>query len=120
MSKRRVVVTGLGMLSPLGASVETSWEGLTAGHSGIAPIAAFDADSFPVRFGGAVPEFDMSSYLPAKEARRMDGFIQWGLAAGIQAIRHSGLEDSDSDLSRVGVAMGSGIGGINTLSLIHI
>jgi 3-oxoacyl-[acyl-carrier-protein] synthase II len=119
MSKRRVVVTGLGMLSPLGASVETSWEGLTAGHSGIAPIDAFDADSFPVRFGGAVPEFDMSSYLPAKEARRMDGFIQWGLAAGIQAIRHSGLEDSDSDLSRVGVAMGSGIGGINTIETCH-
>ena len=119
MSKRRVVVTGLGMLSPLGASVETSWEGLTAARSGIAPIAAFDADSFPVRFGGAVPEFDMSSYLPAKEARRMDGFIQWGLAAGIQAIRHSGLEDSDSDLSRVGVAMGSGIGGINTIETCH-
>ena len=119
MSKRRVVVTGLGMLSPLGASVETSWEGLTAARSGIASIAAFDADSFPVRFGGAVPEFDMSSYLPAKEARRMDGFIQWGLAAGIQAIRHSGLEASDSDLSRVGVAMGSGIGGINTIETCH-
>ena len=119
MSKRRVVVTGLGMLSPLGASVDTSWEGLTAGRSGIAPITAFDADSYPVRFGGAVPEFDMSSYLPAKEARRMDGFIQWGLAAGIQAIRHSGLEDSDSDLSRVGVAMGSGIGGINTIETCH-
>ena len=119
MSKRRVVVTGLGMLSPLGASVETSWEGLTAGRSGIAPITAFDTDSYPVRFGGAVPEFDMSSYLPAKEARRMDGFIQWGLAAGIQAIRHSGLEDSDSDLSRVGVAMGSGIGGINTIETCH-
>lgn len=119
MSKRRVVVTGLGMLSPLGASVDTSWEGLTAGRSGIAPITAFDADSYPVRFGGAVPEIDMSSYLPAKEARRMDGFIQWGLAAGIQAIRHSGLEDSDSDLSRVGVAMGSGIGGINTIETCH-
>ena len=119
MSKRRVVVTGLGMLSPLGASVETSWEGLTAGRSGIGPITAFDADSYPVRFGGAVPDFDMSSYLPAKEARRMDGFIQWGLAAGIQAIRHSGLEDSDSDLSRVGVAMGSGIGGINTIETCH-
>ena len=119
MSKRRVVVTGLGMLSPLGASVDTSWEGLTAGRSGIAPITAFDADSYPVRFGGAVPEIDMSSYLPVKEARRMDGFIQWGLAAGIQAIRHSGLEDSDSDLSRVGVAMGSGIGGINTIETCH-
>ena len=119
MSKRRVVVTGLGMLSPLGASVDTSWEGLTDGRSGIAPITAFDADSYPVRFGGAVPEFDMSSYLPAKEARRMDGFIQWGLAAGIQAIRHSCLEGSDSDLSRVGVAMGSGIGGINTIETCH-
>ena len=119
MSKRRVVVTGLGMLSPLGASVDTSWEGLTAGRSGIAPITAFDADSYPVRFGGAVPEIDMSSYLPVKEARRMDGFIQWGLAAGIQAIRYSGLEDSDSDLSRVGVAMGSGIGGINTIETCH-
>ena len=119
MSKRRVVVTGLGMLSPLGASIDTSWEGLTAGRSGIAPITAFDADSYPVRFGGAVPEFDMSSYLPAKEARRMDGFIQWGLAAGIQAIRNSGLENSDSNLTRVGVAMGSGIGGINTIETCH-
>ena len=119
MSKRRVVVTGLGMLSPLGASIDTSWEGLTAGRSGIAPITAFDADSYPVRFGGAVPEFDMSSYLPAKEARRMDGFIQWGLAAGIQAIRNSGLENSDSNLTRVGVAMGSGIGGIKTIETCH-
>ena len=120
MTKRRVVVTGLGMLSPLGASVESSWSHLLEGKSGIGPITAFDATGYPVSFGGAVPDFVVDDYLPAKEARRMDGFIQWGLVAGIQAIKNAGLEDVSTDPSRIGVAMGSGIGGINTIETCHV
>ena len=119
MTKRRVVVTGLGMLSPLGASVESSWSHLLEGKSGIGPITAFDTTGYPVSFGGAVPDFVVDDYLPAKEARRMDGFIQWGLVAGIQAIKNAGLEDVSTDPSRIGVAMGSGIGGINTIETCH-
>jgi 3-oxoacyl-[acyl-carrier-protein] synthase II len=119
MTKRRVVVTGLGMLSPLGASVESSWSHLLEGKSGIGPITAFDATGYPVSFGGAVPDFVVDDYLPAKEARRMDGFIKWGLVAGIQAIKNAGLEDVSTDPSRIGVAMGSGIGGINTIETCH-
>jgi 3-oxoacyl-[acyl-carrier-protein] synthase II len=119
MTKRRVVVTGLGMLSPLGASVESSWSHLLEGKSGIGPITAFDAIGYPVSFGGAVPDFIVDDYLPAKEARRMDGFIQWGLVAGIQAIKNAGLDTVSTDPSRIGVAMGSGIGGINTIETCH-
>jgi 3-oxoacyl-[acyl-carrier-protein] synthase II len=119
MTKRRVVVTGLGMLSPLGASVESSWSHLLEGKSGIGPITAFDATGYPVSFGGAVPDFVVDDYLPAKEARRMDGFIQWGLVAGIQAIKNAGLDTVSTDPSRIGVAMGSGIGGINTIETCH-
>ena len=91
MSKRKVVVTGMGMLTPLGSDLESSWSGLTAGKSGIRPITSFDVSEFPVRFGGQVPEFDVSEYLNPKEARRMDGFIQFGLVTGIQAMNDSGL-----------------------------
>jgi 3-oxoacyl-[acyl-carrier-protein] synthase II len=119
VSKRRVVVTGMGMLTPLGVDLKSSWEGLTAGKSGIAPITSFDATEFPVRFGGHVPEFDISEYLPPKEARRMDGFIQFGLVAGIQAMRDSGLEVTDENRHRIGVAVGSGIGGIVTIETCH-
>jgi 3-oxoacyl-[acyl-carrier-protein] synthase II len=92
---------------------------LLEGKSGIGPITAFDATGYPVSFGGAVPDFVVDDYLPAKEARRMDGFIQWGLVAGIQAIKNAGLEDVSTDPSRIGVAMGSGIGGINTIETCH-
>ena len=119
MANRRVVVTGLGMLTPLGASVESSWEGLTAGKSGIRPIEVFDTEGYPVRFGGAVPEFDISEYLNPKEARRMDGFIQWGLVAGMQAMKDSGIEVTDENRERFGVAVGSGIGGISTIETCH-
>jgi 3-oxoacyl-[acyl-carrier-protein] synthase II len=119
MTKRRVVVTGLGMLSPLGASVESSWARLLEGKSGIGPITAFDASAYPVSFGGAVPDFAIDDYLPLKEARRMDGFIQWGLVAGIQAIKDAGLDQVATDPLRIGVAMGSGIGGINTIETCH-
>jgi len=119
MTKRRVVVTGLGMLSPLGASVESSWARMLEGKSGIGPITAFDASAYPVSFGGAVPDFAIDEYLPLKEARRMDGFIQWGLVAGIQAIKDAGLDQVATDPLRIGVAMGSGIGGINTIETCH-
>jgi 3-oxoacyl-[acyl-carrier-protein] synthase II len=115
LNNRKVVVTGIGMLSPLGASLKTSWEGLTAGKSGIGPINSFEIDQYPVRFGGAVPEFDLGEYLTPKEARRMDGFIQYGLVTGIQAIKDSGLEITDENRHRIGVAVGSGIGGIVTI-----
>ena len=119
MSKRRVVVTGMGMLTPLGVDLESSWQGLTAGKSGIAPIQSFDTTDYPVRFGGHVPELDISEYLPRKEARRMDGFMQYGLGAGIQAMRDSGLEVTDENRDRIGVAVGSGIGGIVTIETCH-
>jgi len=119
VSKRRVVVTGMGMLTPLGVDLESSWQGLTAGKSGIAPIQSFDTTDYPVRFGGHVPEFDISEYLPSKEARRMDGFMQFGLVAGIQAMRDSGLEVTDENRDRIGVAVGSGIGGIVTIETCH-
>ena len=119
MSKRRVVLTGMGMLTPLGVDLESSWQGLTAGKSGIAPIQSFDTTDYSVRFGGHVPEFDISGYLPPKEARRMDGFMQFGLVAGIQAMRDSGLEVTDENRDRIGVAVGSGIGGIVTIETCH-
>ncbi len=119
MNGRRVVVTGMGMLTPLGADMETSWQGLTAGESGIRPITSFDATDFSVRFGGAVPEFDIAEYLNPKEARRMDGFIQFGLVTGIQAMQDSGLEVTDENRHRIGVAVGSGIGGIATIETCH-
>jgi 3-oxoacyl-[acyl-carrier-protein] synthase II len=119
VSKRRIVVTGMGMLTPLGADLESSWQGLTAGKSGIAPIQSFDTTDYSVRFGGHVPEFDISDYLPPKEARRMDGFMQFGLVAGIQAMRDSGLEVTDENRDRIGVAVGSGIGGIVTIETCH-
>ena len=119
MNNRRVVVTGLGMITPLGSTLKDSWEGLLAGKSGISPITTFDTEAFPVRFGGAVPEFDITDYLPAKEARRMDGFIQFGLVAGIQAMNDSGLEVTDENSHRIGVAVGSGIGGIVTIETCH-
>ncbi len=116
MNKRRVVVTGLGMLTPLGVDVATSWQGLKEGRSGISPISSFNTQGFPVRFGGTVPPFDMDDYLPPKEARRMDGFMQYGLVAGIQAMNDAGLEVTDQNRQRIGIAIGSGIGGIVTIS----
>lgn len=119
MKDRRVVVTGMGMISPLGDSMATSWEGILAGKSGIRPISAFDATGYPVRFGGSVPEFDLNEYIPPKDARRMDGFIQFGMVTGVQAMRDSGLEVTDENRHRIGVAVGSGIGGIVTIETCH-
>ncbi len=112
MSKRRVVVTGLGIVSPVGNSIKTAWDNITAGNSGIGPITSFDASEFPVRFGGEVRDFDVADYIPKKDARRMAEFIHFGIAAACQAIADAGFEIDDSNASRAGVAIGSGIGGL--------
>lgn len=115
MSRRRVVVTGLGMLTPLGVDVASSWEGVLAGRSGIAPIEHMDVEAFTTRFGGSVKGFDVEQYMSAKEARKFDLFIQYGLAASYQAVRDAGLEVTDANRTRIGVVMGSGIGGLTNI-----
>ncbi len=113
MARRRVVITGLGIVSPVGNSVEEAWQNIIAGVSGIAPVTRFDTSAFPVKFAGEVKNFDISQYIAAKDARRMDTFIHYGLAAGMQAVRDAGLDqDGAADPERVGVAIGSGIGGL--------
>ncbi len=112
MSKRRVVVTGLGMVCPLGNTVTDTWDNIQAGKSGIAPITHFDTTDFSVRFGGSVRDLEITDYISSKDARKMDPFIHYGMAAGIQAVQDSGLDINDSNAHRVGVAVGSGIGGL--------
>nr|WP_272888467.1 beta-ketoacyl-ACP synthase II [Stutzerimonas stutzeri] len=115
VSRRRVVITGMGMLSPLGNDVPSSWQGILAGRSGIGLIEHMDLSAYSTRFGGSVKNFDVEQYLPAKEARKLDLFIQYGLAASFQAVRDSGLEIIDANRERIGVAMGSGIGGLTNI-----
>lgn len=113
MARRRVVITGLGIVSPVGNTVEEAWQNILAGRSGIAHVTKFDVSTFPVQIAGEVKNFDISSYISAKDARRMDTFIHFGMAAGIQAVRDAGLDQENvADLERVGVAIGSGIGGL--------
>ena len=123
MSRRKVVVTGLGMVSPLGNTVESTWSNLIAGKSGIGPITSFDVKSYSTRFGGSIKDLDVDKYIPPKDSRKMDPFIQYGLIAGIQAIDDSGLQITDSNRHRIGAAIGSGIGGMgsieNTRDLIN-
>ncbi|MDX9717130.1 MAG: beta-ketoacyl-ACP synthase II [Thauera sp.] len=119
MSRRRVVVTGLGVISPVGNTVPEAWNNLIAGKSGIGPITRFDASNFASRVAGEVKDFDVSAYLSPKEARRMDVFIHYGMAAGIQAIRDSGLEVTEANADRIGVNIGSGIGGLPMIEETH-
>ena len=119
MSRRRVVVTGLGLVSPVGNSVPEAWSNLVAGKSGIGPITRFDASAFAARIAGEVKGFDVAAYLSAKEARRMDTFIHYGMAAGIQAFRDSGIEVSAANADRIGVNIGSGIGGLPMIEDTH-
>ena len=119
MSRRRVVVTGLGIVSPVGNSVAEAWESLIAGKCGIGPITHFDASAFSARIAGEVKGFDVAAYLSAKEARRMDTFIHFGMAAGIQAFRDSGIEVSAENADRIGVNIGSGIGGLPMIEDTH-
>jgi len=115
LSKRRVVITGMGMVSPVGLNVKTSWESILAGKSGIAPITHFDVSDFAVRFGGSVKGFDVSTIMSSKDARKMDTFIHYGMAAAVEAIADSGLEITEANSERIGVAIGSGIGGLGTI-----
>ena len=112
MSKRRVVITGLGAVTPIANTVPETWDGIINGISGISPIASFDISSFASTFGGVIRNFDIAQYISDKDAKRMDGFIHYGIAAGCQAIEDSGLEVTDANAERIGVAIGSGIGGI--------
>jgi 3-oxoacyl-[acyl-carrier-protein] synthase II len=113
------VVTGLGVVSPVGNDVPTAWSNLVAGQSGISAITRFDASSFPTRIAGEVRGFDVSAYLPAKEARHFDLFVHYGIAAGVQALRDSGLQVSESNADRIGVIIGSGIGGLPLIEHTH-
>lgn len=112
MARRRVVITGLGLVSPVGNTVEEGWSNLIAGRSGIATITKFDASAFSAHIAGEVKGFDIGAYLAPKESRRMDTFIHFGMAAAIQAVRDAGLAENAADPERIGVAIGSGIGGL--------
>ncbi|MEQ1485097.1 beta-ketoacyl-ACP synthase II [Methyloglobulus sp.] len=112
MSGRRVVITGLGAITPLANTVSETWEGIINGRSGISAIDSFDISPFATTFGGVIRNFDITQYIPAKDAQRMDGFIHYGLAAGCQAIDDSGIEVTEANAERIGVAIGAGIGGV--------
>ncbi|MGB4811105.1 MAG: beta-ketoacyl-ACP synthase II [Methylophilaceae bacterium] len=114
-SKRRVVVTGLGVISPVGNGVKTAWENLVAGQSGITQITKFDASAFASTVAGEVKNFNPEDYISAKDARRMDTFIQYGLAAGIEAFKDAGIEVTEENAERIGVSIGSGIGGMQLI-----
>ncbi|WOT06571.1 beta-ketoacyl-ACP synthase II [Shewanella youngdeokensis] len=119
MTKRRVVVTGLGLVSPVGNTVDSTWKALVSGQSGIAPITKFDASEFTTRFSGSVKDFEVEQYMSRKDARKMDLFIQYGMAAGIQAIDDSGLDMEKMDPNRVGTAIGAGMGGLPLIEKNH-
>lgn len=123
MTRRRVVVTGMGLISPVGNSVTQGWDNVLAGRSGIANITRFDATDFSCRFAGEVKDFNVEDYFPAKEARHMDVFMQYGLAASIQAVRDSGLktnaELTEEEAERIGCLVGSGIGGLPLIEETH-
>jgi len=112
LSKRRVVITGLGAVTPLANTVPETWDGIVNGKSGISPIDSFDISPFATTFGGVIRNLDITQYIPGKDAQRMDGFIHYGLAAGCQAFEDSGLEVTEANAERIGVAIGAGIGGI--------
>lgn len=115
MIGRRVVVTGLGMISPVGLTVDETWTNILAGKSGAAPIEAFDVSAYSTQFSASVKDFDPTPYMAPKDARKMDVFVQYGMAAGIQAVEDSGFEVTDENRARVGCAIGSGIGGIGQI-----
>ena len=112
MSKRRVVVTGLGLVTPVGNTVADTWQNIVAGVSGVAPITCFDTSDFSVRIGGSIKDFRPEDYISKKDVKKMDPFIHYGIAAGMQAFADSGLEITEENAHRIGVAIGSGIGGL--------
>jgi 3-oxoacyl-[acyl-carrier-protein] synthase II len=119
VSRRRVVVTGLGIVCPLGSNITDAWRAILRGESGIAPITRFDASAFSTRFGGAVRGFDVAEYMSPKEARRMDPFMHYGIAAGVQAVNDAGIDFDKLDRDRCAVITGAGIGGLGTIEEEH-
>jgi 3-oxoacyl-[acyl-carrier-protein] synthase II len=117
--ERRVVITGLGCISPVGNTIADAWSAIISGKSGIAAITKFDATAFSTRFAGEVKGFNIEDYIPAKEARHMDTFIHYGMAAGMQAMQDSGLEVTETNAERIGVIIGSGIGGLPLIEETH-
>lgn len=117
--ERRIVITGMGCISPVGNDVPTAWQAVTNGRSGIGPLQAFDPELFPARIAGEILDFDIGSYLSPKEARKCDPFIHYGMAAAIQAIADAGLEEHPDQADRYGLAIGAGIGGISTIEQTH-
>jgi 3-oxoacyl-[acyl-carrier-protein] synthase II len=115
VSKRRVVVTGLGIVSPVGHDVVSAWASIVAGKSGIGTITRFDTANFPVHFGGEIRDLNLEPYITPKEARRMDAFMQYGVVAGMQAMRDSGLTVTEQNSERIGVLMGAGMGGLESI-----
>ena len=118
-SNRRVVVTGLGIVSPVGSTLASAWENICAGRSGIRPVTAYDVSQFSVKFAGMAQGFDVTQYLGAKELKKMDTFIHYGVAASIDAMRDSGLEVTEENCERIGVAIGAGIGGLEGIEKNH-
>jgi 3-oxoacyl-[acyl-carrier-protein] synthase II len=115
LSKRRVAVTGLGIVSPVGNDVVSAWASILAGRSGIAAVTRFDTSNFPTHFGGEIRQLDLAPYMTPKDARRMDAFMQYGVVAGMQAMRDSGLAVTEANSDRIGVLMGSGMGGLESI-----
>ena len=118
--KRRVVITGLGIISPVGNDVATAWQNVKNGVSGIGPVTHFDASTFPTRIAGEVRDFDPAQYVPAKDVKKMDPFIHYGIAASVQALNDAGLSTHEHDAERIGIAVGAGIGGIHTIERTSI
>jgi 3-oxoacyl-[acyl-carrier-protein] synthase II len=119
VSKRRVVVTGIGLVSPVGSTIPTAWDNLVNGRSGISMIDRFDTTDFAVKFAGLVRDFDADEYITKKDQKKMDTFVHYGIAAGMQALKDSGLEVTEVNAERIGVAIGSGIGGIFGIEKTH-
>jgi len=115
LSKRRVAITGLGIVSPVGNDIAAAWDSIVSGRSGIAKVERFDTTNFPVHFGGEIRNLELDRYMTAKDARRMDAFMQYGVVAGIQAMRDSGFIVTEANTERVGIMMGSGMGGLESI-----
>jgi 3-oxoacyl-[acyl-carrier-protein] synthase II len=119
LNKRRVVVTGLGIVAPVGNDVASAWSSILAGRSGIGPVQRIDTANFSTHFGGEIRELDLEPFLSAKDARRMDAFMQYGVVAGIQAMRDSGFTVTEANSDRVGILMGSGMGGLESIEVTY-
>jgi len=119
LKERRVVITGMGLISPVGCELDVAWKNVCEGNSGIQLVEDFDTSSYPTRIGGIVNDFELSDYLTTKDARKTDPFVHYGIGASVKAIKHSGLEITEENGHTIGVAMGAGIGGIKFIEDNH-